>query len=165
MPSKEHLQQKEAVVAEIKENLSKAKSLVVVDYRGITVQQANALRKGMREANVAYAVYKNTLVARAIQGTEFESLKDVLHGPSAFAFGLDDAVAPARVLAGFMNEYKKMEFKASVVEGNFYDAAATKAISALPSRDELIGKFLGSIQSPLSKVVRTFQAIADAKAE
>lgn len=165
MPSQEHLTEKQAVVEEIKEKLAKAKSAVVVDYIGITVEEANALRKSMREAGVDYTVYKNTLVNRAIEGTDFESLKDCLSGPSAFAFGYEDAVAPARVLAGFMKEHKKMEFKAGVIEGHFFDAEGVKAVAALPSRDELIAKFMGSIQSPVSKFVRTLQAVADSKAE
>jgi large subunit ribosomal protein L10 len=165
MPSVEHLKEKQAVVDEIKEKLEKAQSAVVIDYIGITVAQADAMRKKLREANVDYTVYKNTLVSRAIEGTEFEGLKDVLAGPSAFAFSYDDAVAPARVLSGIIKEYKKMEFKAGVIEGTFYDAEGVKAIASLPSREELIAKFMGSIQSPVSKFVRTLQAVADAKPE
>lgn len=165
MPSQEHLQQKEAVVSEIKEKLSRAKSCVVVDYRGISVDQANTLRKAMREANLDYVVYKNTLVNRAAKGTAFEALENDLHGPSAFAFGYEDAVAPARVIANCIKDFKKMEFKAGVVEGHYFDAEGIKAVAALPSREELIAKFMGSIQSPVSKFVRTLQAIADQKAE
>ena len=110
-----------------------------------------------------YTVYKNTLVNRAIQGTKFEELSQVLDGPSAFAISSEDAVAPARVLNGVMKEYKKMAFKAGVIEDTYFDAAGVEAVAALPSRDELIAKFMGSIQSPVSQLVRTFQAIADAK--
>jgi large subunit ribosomal protein L10 len=99
---------------------------------------------------------------RAIEGTEYEGLKEVLSGPSAFAISYDDAVAPARVISGIIKEYKKMEFKAGVIEGKYYDAEGVKAIAALPSREELLAKFMGSIQSPVSKFVRTLQAIADA---
>jgi len=163
--SEEHLREKQAVIDEIKGKLEKAKSAVVIDYIGITVAEADAMRKKLREANVDYTVYKNTLVNRAIQGTEYEGLKEVLSGPSAFAFSYDDAVAPAKVISGIIKEYKKMEFKAGVIEGKFYDAEGVKAIAALPSRDELLAKFMGSIQSPVSKFVRTLQAIADAKAQ
>ncbi|MEG1584084.1 MAG: 50S ribosomal protein L10, partial [Anaerovorax sp.] len=83
--SVEHLKQKQAVIDEIKEKLSRAQSAVVVDYVGISVAQADTMRKRLREANIDYTVYKNKLVARAIEGTEFEGLKDVLAGPSAFA--------------------------------------------------------------------------------
>ena len=92
-------------------------------------------------------------------------LAQVLDGPSAFAISYEDAVAPARVLNGVIKEYKKMAFKAGVIEGTFYDADGVTAIATIPSRDELIAKFMGSIQSPVSKLVRTFQAVADAKTE
>ncbi|MEG1930416.1 MAG: 50S ribosomal protein L10 [Anaerovorax sp.] len=161
--SVEHLKQKQAVIDEIKEKLSRAQSAVVVDYVGISVAQADTMRKRLREANIDYTVYKNKLVARAIEGTEFEGLKDVLAGPSAFAISYDDAVAPARELSAVMKEFKKMEFKAGVIEGTLFDAAGVQSIAALPSREELIAKFMGSIQSPVGKLVRTFQAIADAR--
>lgn len=163
MASQEHLADKQAVVDEIKAKLEKAQSAVVIDYIGISVAEADAMRKKLREANVDYTVYKNTLVNRAIKGTVFESLETVLNGPSAFAFGYEDAVAPAKVLNDIIKEYKKMAFKGGVIEGQYYDSEGVKAIAALPSRNELIAKFMGSIQSPVSKLVRTFQAIADAK--
>lgn len=163
MASKENLTEKQAVVDEIKAKLEKAQSAVVIDYIGITVAEADAMRRKLREANVDYTVYKNTLVNRAIQGTEFQSLENVLNGPSAFAFGYEDAVAPARVLNDIIKEYKKMAFKGGVIEGQYFDADGVKAVATLPSRNELIAKFMGSIQSPVSKLVRTFQAIADAK--
>ncbi len=162
--SVENLKMKQAIIDEIKEKLSRAEAAVVIDYLGTTVEQANAMRKKLREANVDYTVYKNTMMARAMEGTPYEGLKDVLQGPSAIAISYDDAIAPARVLAGVMKEYNKMAFKAGVVEGVLYDGEAVKAIAAIPSRDVLIAKFMGSIQSPVSKFVRTLQAVADAKA-
>ena len=138
MPSVEHLKEKQAVIDEIKGKLEKAQSAVVIDYIGITVAQADEMRRKLREANVDYTVYKNTLVNRAIEGTQYEGLKDVLAGPSAVAISYDDAVAPARVISGIIKEYKKMEFKAGVIEGTFYDAEGVKAIATLPSREELI---------------------------
>ena len=155
--------EKQLVIDEIKEKLERAQSAVVIDYIGITVAQADAMRKKLREANVDYTFYKNTLVKRAIEGTQYADLAQVLDGPSALAFGYEDAVAPAKVLAGIMKEYKKMEFKAGVVEGTYFDAAGVQAVAAVPGREELIAKFLGSIQSPVSKLVRSFQAVADAK--
>ena len=163
--SVEHLQAKQLIIDEIKEKLEKAQSAVIIDYIGTTVAEADAMRKKLRESNVDYTVYKNTLMARAIEGTKYEGLKDVLEGPSAIAISYEDAVAPARVLNGIIKEYKKMSFKAGVIEGTLYDAAGVESIASLPGRDELIAKFLGSIQSPVSKLVRTFQAIADAKGE
>lgn len=163
--SVEAKQAKQVIIDEIKEKLDGAKSAVVIDYMGITVAEADAMRKKLREANVDYTVYKNTLVKRAIEGTEFESLKDSLEGPSGVAISKEDATAPARVLNEVIKGINKMSFKAGIVEGEFYDAESIKAVANIPSRDVLIAKFMGSIQSPISKAVRTFQAIADAKAE
>jgi large subunit ribosomal protein L10 len=163
--SVEAQKQKQIVIDEIKGKLEKAKSAVVIDYIGTTVAEADAMRKKLRDANVDYTVYKNTLVRRAIEGTQYEPLAKVLEGPSAFALSYEDAIAPARTLNGIIKEYKKMEFKAGVIEGTFYDAAGIQQIATIPSREELIAKFMGSIQSPVSKLVRTFQAVADAKTE
>ena len=149
--SVEAKQAKQVIIDEIKEKLDGAQSAVVIDYMGTTVAQADAMRKKLREANVDYTVYKNTLIKRAIEGT--------------IAISKEDATAPARVLKEVIDEFKKMEFKAGVVEGNFFDQNGIKEIASIPSRDVLIAKFMGSIQSPVSKAVRTFQAIADAKAE
>ena len=156
---------KQVIIDEIKEKLDGAQSAVVVDYMGISVAQADAMRKKLREANVDYTVYKNTLLKRAIEGSEFAGLADVLEGPSAIAISKDDATAPARVLNEIIKDYKKMEFKAGVVEGNLFDKDGIQTIADIPSRDVLIAKFMGSVQSPISKAVRTFQAIADAKQE
>lgn len=155
--------EKQVTVDEIKDKIQRCKSAVVVDYLGISVAQANAMRKKLREADVDYTVYKNTLVKRAIEGTEFANMAEVLEGPSAFAFSYDDATAPARLINESIKEYKKMAFKAGFVDGTYYDAEGMTAIASIPSRDVLIAKFLGSIQSPISKLVRTFQAIADSK--
>ena len=156
---------KAPIVDEIKGYVSDAKSAVLVDYRGLTVEQDTKLRKGLREAGCEYKVYKNTMMKRAFEGTEFEGLESCLEGPSAIAVSKDDATAPARVLNEVIKDFKKMEFKAGVVEGNFFDKDGIQTIEDIPSRDVLLAKFLGSIQSPVSKAVRTFQAIADAKAE
>ena len=163
--SVEAKQAKQVIIDEIKEKLDGAQSAVVIDYMGTTVAQADAMRKKLREANVDYTVYKNTLIKRAIEGTEFAPLADVLDGPSAIAISKEDATAPARVLKEVIDEFKKMEFKAGVVEGTFFDQNGIKEIANIPNRDVLIAKFMGSSQSPVSKAVRTFQAIADAKAE
>lgn len=165
MPSEKHLKEKQSIVDEIKEKLEKAQSAIVVDYRGISVAQADSMRRKLREANIDYKIYKNTMMSRAIKGTSFSALEDQLSGPSAFAFGYEDAIAPARVLNNAIKEFKVMEFKGGVVEGQAYDAAGIKAIATLPSRDELLAKFLGSIKSPITKFAYTLQAIADQKAE
>lgn len=156
---------KQAIIDEIKGKLENAQSAVVIDYIGITVDEANQMRNKLRAADVDYTVYKNTLVKRAIEGTKFEELAQVLEGPSAVAISSTDATAPARVLDEVMTDLKKMAFKGGVVEDTYYDAEGMKQIAKIPGREALIAKFMGSIQSPISKAVRTFAAIADAKAE
>ena len=163
MGSQEHIAQKQSVVDEIKAKLETAQSAVVINYMGINVAQATAMRKKLRESNVDFTVYKNSFMNRAIKGTSFEGLESILAGPSAFAFSSEDAIAPARILNDIIKEFKKMEFKGGIIDGTFYDAEGVRTIATLPGRDELIAKFMGSIQSPVSKAVRTFQAIADAK--
>ena len=152
---------KKPVVEEISELLNGAATAVVVDYRGLTVAEDTELRKQLREAGVAYKVYKNTLVNFAIKGTDFESLSDVLEGPNAFAISTTDATAPARVIAKFAKTAPALEIKAGVVEGTFYDADGMKAIATIPSREELLSKFLGSIQSPIANFARVINQIAE----
>ena len=152
---------KQPIIEEISAAIKDAASVVVVDYRGLTVAEDTQLRKSLREAGVTYKVYKNTYVTRAIAGTEFESLKEVLEGPNAFAVSTEDATAPARVLADFAKKAPKLEIKAGVVEGTFYDADGMKAIATIPSREELLSKFLGSIQSPIANFARVINQIAE----
>lgn len=157
--------EKQAIIDEIKDKFERAESAVVIDYMGITVAQADAMRKKLREANVDYTVYKNTLVKRAIDGTDYAPMAEVLEGPSALAFSYDDATAPARVLDDAIKEFKKMEFKGGFVEGEYYDKEAIAQIASIPSREVLISKFMGSIQSPISSFARVVSQIAEAKAE
>ena len=152
---------KQPIVQVISEQIKDAQSVVVVDYRGLTVAEDTQLRKQLREAGVAYKVYKNTLVNFAIKGTDFESLSDVLEGPNAFAISTTDATAPARVIAKFAKTAPALEIKAGVVEGTFYDADGMKAIATIPSREELLSKFLGSIQSPITNFARVINQIAE----
>lgn len=163
--SVEALKVKAAVVDEIKAKLDGASAAVIIDYMGTTVEQATAMRKALREAGVDYSVYKNTLIEKAIEGTAFEGLKDALKGPTAIAISKDDAVAPARIINKAMKDYQKMSFKAGIVEGVQYDAAGLQTLASIPSRDELIAKFMGSIQSPVGKFVRTLAAISEEKAK
>ena len=152
---------KKPVLEEISAQVEGAQCVLLVNYSGLTVAQDTQLRKELREAGVHYKVYKNTLVSRAVEGTQFESLRDVLEGPNAFAISTEDATAPARVLAKFAKTAPALEIKAGVVEGTFYDAEGMKAIAAVPSRDELLGKLLGSIQSPITNLARVLNQIAE----
>ena len=155
--------EKVAKVAEIQELLSNSKCTILVDFCGLTVAQDTELRKQLREAGVVYKVYKNTLVKRAIAGTEFEPMAEVLEGPNAIAICKEDATAPARVLANFAKTADALELKCGVVEGTYYDATGIAAIANIPSRDELLAKFLGSIQSPITNFARVIKQIAESK--
>lgn len=156
---------KKPIVEEISENLKDAKSAVVVDYRGLTVEQDTQLRKQLREAGVVYKVYKNTMINFAIKDTEFESLAPYLEGPTAIAVSKEDATAPARVLYEFAKNAEALELKAGVVEGTFYDAEGIKLIATIPSRETLLSKFLGSIQSPVANFARVIKQVAEKQAE
>jgi large subunit ribosomal protein L10 len=152
---------KQPIVDEISEQIKDAASVVVVDARGLTVAEDTQLRKQLREAGVTYKVYKNTLMKRAFEGTDFASLDDVLEGPSAIAVSKDDATAPARILAKFAKTATNLEIKAGVVEGTFYDANGMSAVAAVPSREELLSKLLGSLQSPITNFARVLNQIAE----
>lgn len=152
---------KQPIVQEIAGQVDGAQSVVVVDYRGLTVAEDTQLRKQLREAGVTYKIYKNTLMKRAFEGTDFAALDPVLEGPSAIAVSKDDATAPARILAEFAKNAKALEIKAGVVEGGFYDAEGMKAISAVPSREVLLSKLLGSLQSPIANLARVLDQIAE----
>ncbi|MGN0485413.1 MAG: 50S ribosomal protein L10 [Lachnospiraceae bacterium] len=152
---------KQPIVEEISENIKDAQSVVLVNYRGLTVAEDTALRKALREAGVTYKVYKNTFMNFAFKGTDCESMAGLLEGPSAVAISKDDATAPARVLADFAKNAPALEIKGGVVEGTFYDAEGMKAISNIPSREVLLGKLLGSIQSPITNLARVLNQIAE----
>ncbi len=152
---------KKPVVEEISAAIKEAQSVVLVDYRGLTVDQDTKLRKELREAGVNYKVYKNTMMNFAFKGTDFESLAPYLEGPSAVAISTTDATAPARVLAKFAKTADKLEIKAGVVEGTLYDAAGMQTIASIPSREELLSKLLGSIQSPITNFVRCMNQLAE----
>ena len=152
---------KQPVVNEIKELLTDAQSAVLVSYRGITVEQDTAMRKELREAGVEYKVCKNTMIRFAIQGTEFEALADDLKGPTAIAVSKTDATAPARILFGFAKTADALQLKSGVVEGTYYDEKGIQVIATIPSREELLSKFLGSIQSPVTNFARVIKQIAE----
>ncbi len=152
---------KQPIVAEISELLNGAATAVVVDYRGLTVAQDTELRKQLREAGITYKVYKNTMIRRAAEGTDFAALDPHLEGPTAIAVSKDDATAPARLLAEFAKKADKLEIKAGVVEGTYYDAKGMQVIATIPSREILLGKLLGSIQSPISNLARVLNQVAE----
>ena len=152
---------KKPIVEEIGECIKGAQSVVLVDYRGLTVEQDTELRKQLREAGIVYKVYKNTMMNFAFEGTDCEKLKSHLEGPSAIAVSKTDATAPARILAKFAKDAAALELKAGIVEGDYYDEKAILEIAKIPSREELLSKFLGSIQSPVTNCARVLNQLAE----
>ena len=156
---------KQPVVAAIAEDVKDAASVVLVDYRGLTVAQDTELRKQLREAGVIYKVCKNTMMKRAFEGTDFAGLNEYLEGPSAIAISKDDATAPARIICTFAKTAEKLEVKAGVIEGTVYDVAGVQALAAIPSREVLLSKLLGSLQSPITNFARVIKQIAEKDGE
>ena len=156
---------KAPIIDEIKGYVDKASAAVLVDYRGLTVEEDTRLRKALREAGVVYKVYKNTYLKRAFEGTVFTELNQHLEGPTAIAFGIEDATAPARVLAEFAKKAPKLEFKGGVVEGVYYDVKGLEKVAQIPSRETLISKLLGSLQSPVANFARVIKQIAEKNGE
>ena len=152
---------KKPIVEEIAASVKDAQSVVLVDYRGLTVEQDTELRKQLREAGITYKVYKNTMMNFAFKGTDFESLTPYLEGPSAVAISTEDATAPARILCKFAKTANALEVKGGVVEGVAYDAKGIENISKIPSREELLSKLLGSIQSPITNFARVMNQLAE----
>ena len=170
------LKKKEAVVDSIKEKLEASQSVVLIDYRGLTVAEVTELRNQMREAGVEYQVLKNTMIKRAAEKAGIEGLDPILEGPTAVAFGINDPVAPAKILTKFAKDTKKITIKGGVLAGNAIDVAAVENLAKLPSKEELIAKMLGSLNAPItglvmvlsgvtSKFVRTLEAIRVQKEE
>lgn len=152
---------KKPIVDEISAHIKDAQSVVLVDYRGLTVEQDTKLRKNLREAGVVYKVYKNTFMNFAFKGTQFEGLSEYLEGPTAMAVSVEDATAPARLLSEFAKTANKLEIKAGVVEGTVYDSKGMEAIASIPSRDVLISRLLGSLQSPITNFARVIKQVAE----
>lgn len=161
VPVSKNREIKEAKVSEIHEKLETAKSAVLVDYRGLNVEEVTELRNQFRAAGVEYHVYKNRLVKLAIKDTPFEALDDILTGPNAIAIGYNEPTDPARVAKQFAKTNNHLELKGGILEGEFYDANTIVQIADIPSRDVLISKLLGSIQSPVSKFARLVSLVAE----
>ena len=156
---------KQPIVDEIISNVKDAESVVLVNYSGLTVEQDTALRKELREAGVVYKVYKNTMINFAIKDTEFADLAQHLEGPTAIAVCKDDATAAARVLAKFAKTAEALEIKGGVVDGIYYDAVGIGQIASIPSREVLLSKLLGSMQSPVTNFARVIKQIAEKNEE
>ena len=154
---------KAPIVEEISGKVKDAQSVVLVDSIGLTVAQDTELRRALRKENIYFKVYKNTLMRRAFENTDFAQFDehDLLNGNSAIAVSTEDPAAPARVLAKFAKTNPKLELKGGIVEGKYYDTDGLAQIATIPSRNELLGKLLGSIQSPLTNFARVLNQIAE----
>ena len=153
------LEGKKAIVAEVNEAASGALSVVLADYRGVDSGNMTALRAKAREQNVYVRVVRNTLAKRAVQGTEFECVNDVLVGPTLFAFSMEDPGAAARLLKDFAKEDKDFEIKELAVGGELLGADQIDRLAKLPTRDEALSQLAGTIQAPITKLARTFNEV------
>ncbi len=156
---------KQPVIDEIAENVKDAESVILVHYSGISVEMDTQLRKELREAGITYKVYKNTMMNFAFKDTECEPLTQYLQGPNAIAISKTDATASARIIAGYEKKIPTLKMLAGIVEGTYYDEKSVEELASIPSREGLLGKLLGSIQSPIADLARVLKQIAEAKPE
>lgn len=165
MPSAKVLEQKQAVVEALAEDLGKAASAVLVKYEGITVDSDTKMRAALRAANVKYSVIKNTLISKACDKVGFEALKPELEGMNALAISFDDPIAPAKILKEYAEKVETFEIRGGILDGAVVDAATVNELAEIPSKEILVAKLLGSIQSPLYKFAYVLQAIIDKENE
>ncbi len=161
MPNAKVLEQKKQLVAELSEKISKAVTGVVVDYSGTTVADDTALRKELRENGVDYFVVKNTLLGRAVEGTELEGMKEVLEGTTALALSNEDYTAAARILCNFAEKHENFKVKAGFLDGKLIDLATIDSLAKLPSKEVLLATVLSAFQAPIAAFARAVQAIVD----
>ena len=154
-----NLAEKKKVVEHLNEQFSKSCIVIVTDYKGLDVTTINDLRRKLREENIEYQVVKNTLLTRAAAETDVDLIKDHFKGPSAVALSYDDPVAPAKVLTSFAKEHEALEIKVGVMNGKVLEIGQIKALSSLPSREELLAKFLATLNAVPSSFVRTLNEI------
>jgi large subunit ribosomal protein L10 len=155
--------EKQRIVDEIAAKLKESSSTVIADYRGLNVAQVTELRKQLREAGVEFKVLKNSLISRAAENAELSALNEVLTGPTAVAFGKEDAVAPAKILNEFAKKNEALKIKGGVVEGRVVDTAQIEALASLPSREGLLSMLLSVLQAPLRNFALAVKAVADKK--
>ena len=167
MPSNAVLEAKKAKVEKLTEIIKNSVSGVLVDYKGITVEEDTKLRKELREAGVNYFVEKNTMLLRAFKECGIEGFEEALNGTTALAVSSDDQTAPARILGKFAEKAgdEKFNLKAGFVEGEVFDQAGVIALSKIPSKDTLLAQLVGSLQGPLQKLAATLNAVAEKKKE
>ena len=156
------LSAKQNTVSEIASKIKDSQSTVIVEYRGLSVAEVNELRRNLRNEEVDFKVYKNTMAQRAVDECGFEGLKEALTGPNALAFS-KDATAPARILADFAKKHKALVLKSGIVEGKEVDLNTLKELANLPNRDGMLSMLLSCLQSPVISFACIVKAVADAK--
>lgn len=163
MPSEKTLSAKKERVAQLVEMLKNSAAGVLVDYKGITVEEYTKLRKELREAGVSYFVEKNTILRFALKEAGLDGITNVLEGTTAIAISNEDQTAPARILGKFAEDCKDEKFflKAGYIGEDVYDEAGVKALSKIPSRETLLAQLVGSLQGPIQKLAATLQAVVD----
>lgn len=149
--------EKEAAVKEIADKLTSSKSVVVTDYMGLDVAAITELRKNLRESGVEYKVVKNTLARIAAKNAEVEEINELFVGPTAIAFGMDDAVSPAKVLVDFAKDHKELEIKGGALEGEIINEDKVKSLAEIPPREQLLAQVLAGMQAPISGLVNVLQ--------
>ncbi|AMO87327.1 50S ribosomal protein L10 [Solibacillus sp. FSL W7-1472] len=159
------IETKKVQVQEIADKFSAAGSIVVVDYRGLTVAQVTELRKQLREAGVEFKVYKNTLTRRAAEAAGLEGINEFLTGPNAIAFSNEDVVAPAKIINEFAKKNEALEIKAGIIEGTVASVEDVKALAELPSREGLLSMLLSVLQAPVRNFALATKAVAEQKEE
>ena len=150
---------KKTVVADIKDKMSRAQSIVLVDYRGLTVEEVTDLRNQFRKAGVEYAVLKNTMLTLAARDLQIEGLEEHLKGPTAVAFGYEDPVAPAKIITEYAKKNKKISVKCGLVDQKVIDVDGVTALAELPPKEVLIAKLMGSLNSPISGFVGVLSGV------
>lgn len=158
MPSQSILEQKKQIVQELTEKIKEAKALVFADYRGLTVEEDTELRNALRKAGIEYKVVKNSMTRFAAKQNGLDELEAHLVGPTAMALSNEDPVAPAKVLSEYAKKFKSLELKIGVIEGKITDTEGLKAIAELPSKEELVAKVIGSLNSPIYGLVNVLNA-------
>ncbi|CAM3764170.1 MULTISPECIES: 50S ribosomal protein L10 [Paenibacillus] len=155
------IQAKQEAVEVIAAKLRESVTTVVADYRGLNVSQVTELRKQLREAGVEFQVLKNSLLRRATAAAELSELDEVLTGPTAVAFGTNDAVAPAKILNDFAKKNEALKLKGAVVEGRVVGESEIKALAELPSREGLLSMLLSVLQAPVRNFALAVKAVAE----
>lgn len=156
---------KAEAVKNVNEMLTNAETAIVVDYRGLTVAEVTDLRKQLRDAGIKMMVIKNKILERAVEGTDYEDLKNTFVGPTAVAFSDEDAIAPAKILKKFAGDHEALEIKGGFIEKKVQTLDKINEYATLPSREDLLSMLASALQDPMRKIARAVKAVADKKSE